>query len=251
MSTVEGGSNIVTNGLVLYLDAANNRSYSDGVNFFDLSRYGNSGTLLGPTLSNDKGGSILFDGVDDYIDNIGYTSSFDFIFSTGNFSISFWLKISTLNSRMIFIGNTGTNEEKGFLISVEYGVSGFGNNCMRMAVSGNSINTRLIAGSTDDSTTSTDWTYWTFVGTNGDYVGQWYKNGYSINTTTRVGSGNANQGSYYSGPSTRTLNIGRTNFTSTILSFSGNISSVKIYNRPLSSSEVLQNFNAAKSRFGL
>jgi hypothetical protein len=33
--------------------------------------------------------------------------------------------------------------------------------------------------------------------------------------------------------------------------FTGNIASVQIYNRALSATEVLQNYNATKSRFGL
>ena len=68
MSTVGGGVNIVTNGLVLYLDAANIKSYiGTGSTWSDLSRNQNNGTLVnGPTFSSQNGGSIVFDGVNDY-----------------------------------------------------------------------------------------------------------------------------------------------------------------------------------------
>lgn len=56
---------IVTNGLVLYLDAANRRSYSGtGTTWIDLSGNGNNGTLESATYSNN---SIIFDGVNDWI----------------------------------------------------------------------------------------------------------------------------------------------------------------------------------------
>ena len=61
---------IVTDGLVLYLDAANNRSYpGSGTTWTDLSRGGNNGTLTnGPTFNGANGGSIVFDGTNDFID---------------------------------------------------------------------------------------------------------------------------------------------------------------------------------------
>ncbi len=70
MSTVGGGVNIVTNGLVLYLDASNTKSYVSGsTTWSDVSRSGNNGTLInGPTFNSANGGSIVFDGTNDYVD---------------------------------------------------------------------------------------------------------------------------------------------------------------------------------------
>ncbi len=72
MSTVQGGQgNIVTSGLVLNLDAANPRSYLppyNGTTWFNLASSSNNGTLTnGPTYNTGSGGSIVFDGVDDYV----------------------------------------------------------------------------------------------------------------------------------------------------------------------------------------
>ena len=62
---------IVTDGLVLCLDAANSKSIVSGsTTWNDLSRGGNNGNLVnGPTFNSGNGGSILFDGVDDYVSN--------------------------------------------------------------------------------------------------------------------------------------------------------------------------------------
>jgi len=63
------GPQIVTDGLVLYLDAANNKSYpGSGTTWYDLSGNENHGTLVnGPTYSSENCGSLVFDGVNDYI----------------------------------------------------------------------------------------------------------------------------------------------------------------------------------------
>jgi hypothetical protein len=60
---------IVTDGLVLALDAGNTKSYTSGsTTWFDKSGFGNNGTLTnGPTFSSANGGSIVFDGVNDYV----------------------------------------------------------------------------------------------------------------------------------------------------------------------------------------
>jgi hypothetical protein len=244
--------NIVTNGLILDLDAAKRDSYpGTGTTWNDISGFQTNGTLTnGPTYSTSGAGGIVFDGVDDYIDSIGNTTSFDFMGSTGNFSIGVWFKRNANNTRAVFIGNTLTNSEKGFFMGFENGISGFGNSCMRFHYTGNAVNTRLIAGSTGDNTiTTTDWIHCFFTVTTGNYVGQWYINGIPSTTTTRVGSGNANQASYYSGPSTRTLNVGRSNFSSTSIPLAGNIATIQIYNRALTAQEVLQNYNATKGRY--
>jgi hypothetical protein len=60
---------IVTSGLVLCLDAANKRSYpGSGTSWLDVSGNGNNGTLTnGPTFDSGNNGSIVFDGVNDFV----------------------------------------------------------------------------------------------------------------------------------------------------------------------------------------
>jgi hypothetical protein len=61
-------SNIVTDGLRLYLDAGNAASYpGSGTTWTDISGFGNNFTLVnGPTFSTESGGAIVFDGANDY-----------------------------------------------------------------------------------------------------------------------------------------------------------------------------------------
>jgi hypothetical protein len=242
---------IVKDGLVLDLDAAKQDSYpKSGTTWRDISGNGYTGTLTnGPIFNSSNGGSIVFDGVDDYIDNIGTVNDFNFIFSVGTFSISFWIQKPINNARYALVGNTLTNTEKGWFIIAEYGVSGFGNNCLRFNAAGAAVNTGLIAGSTDDNTLGTSWTHCVFTCQNPDKIGQWYINGLSSTTSKRVGSGGANQGDYYTGPATRTINLGRCNYSSTVIPLNGNIAQTLLYNRALTAQEILQNYNATKTRF--
>ena len=63
---------IVTDDLILCLDAANKRSYpGTGATWTDRSTNGNNGTLVNsPSFSAENGGRIVFDGTDDYMDDI-------------------------------------------------------------------------------------------------------------------------------------------------------------------------------------
>ncbi len=69
MSTVEGGGNVTTNGLKIYLDAGNPKSYVSGsTTWYDLSGNNVNGTLTnGPTFSPEANGCIVFDGIDDIV----------------------------------------------------------------------------------------------------------------------------------------------------------------------------------------
>jgi hypothetical protein len=95
--------NIVTNGLVLYLDAGFTPSYPEsGTTWTNLSSSANTGTLInGPVYSSDAGGSISFDGTNDYM-SVPSLSGTSFPQSTG--TISFWYYIDPTGSgeRAIF-----------------------------------------------------------------------------------------------------------------------------------------------------
>ena len=108
---------IVTNGLVLNLDAGFAPSYPiTGTTWYDLSGYGNNGTLTnGPTYSSENTGSIVFDGVND---NISLTSPS----STTSWSINFWFEASNLNPSLISIQNmiaiapSGGSGAEGYIV---------------------------------------------------------------------------------------------------------------------------------------
>lgn len=71
--TLEELNPVVTTGLQLYLDAGNASSYpGSGTTWTDLSGNNLTGTLTnGPTYSATNGGSIVFDGSNDYVQCLG------------------------------------------------------------------------------------------------------------------------------------------------------------------------------------
>ena len=85
------GPRIITNGLVLALDAADRNSYVSGsTTWTDLSGNGRNATLTnGPTFNSENGGCIVFDGVDDYA-----LSSLS-VNSITNVTIQCWVNISS------------------------------------------------------------------------------------------------------------------------------------------------------------
>ena len=89
---------IITNGLVLSLDAANNKSYPrSGTTWTDLSGNNNTGTLTnGPTFNAGNQGSIVFDGVDDYISGGGSIIPV----GTGDYYIESWINRTTVPSNI-------------------------------------------------------------------------------------------------------------------------------------------------------
>ena len=95
--SVIGGPNIVEDGLVLSLDAANTKSYpGSGTVWSDLSGNSNNGTLTnGPTFDSGNKGSIVFDGIDDSI-SVGHTALLN---PTLNMTISVWVNFQSLPSR--------------------------------------------------------------------------------------------------------------------------------------------------------
>jgi hypothetical protein len=232
-------NNIVTNGLVLYLDAASKQSYTSGSTVWrDLSGNDNSGTLTnGPTFNAENGGSIVFDGVDDYVDGIGTTSTFSFIQNTGVFTISVWVRLIDLSVPRYFLGNNnGSASFKGFYLGYS-GVSGR----LWLAITygvGGQVTVNYLQG---NFLTINDWIQVACVG-DGTTL-QVYKNG------IRFGSP-ASFGVFSTGDSTRTLSVGRINIFNSSY-WSGNVSNTLIYNRALSQNEISQNFNATKGRFNL
>jgi hypothetical protein len=85
---------IVTDGLVLCLDAGNPKSYpGSGTTWTDLSGNGNNGTLVnGVGYNSGNGGSLVFDGVND---RVTINASSHTNLSSGNFTISSWFYIPT------------------------------------------------------------------------------------------------------------------------------------------------------------
>ena len=228
MSTVQGGGNIVISGLTMYLDAANPKSYVSGSTFWnDISQRGLVGTLTNsPTFSNTKVGSIVFDGVDDYIDIPTSPIVND---SYNNWTIDVWMRPGNQISRFISPSTNGLDQ---FL--------GYDNTNQRVNVSiAESSDTNIrVRGGTIGSVPIGVWSMVTVSINNLDI--KIYVNGVLTNSYTETISIGSWVGLWRIGQ--------RYNNTFWYL---GEMAIVKTYSRELSSSEVLQNYNATKSRFGL
>jgi hypothetical protein len=222
---------IVRDGLVLYLDAANSKSYpGGGTTWFDLKN-NNNGTLInGVSFNSSNQGSFSFDGSDDYI-NTTFSQN---IVTTG-FTYSFWFygTKSTVHFPAQFYVNADTNT----VFRIERFSAGndtieFGHSLNGAAIGAN----ELISYNFPNNV----WHYCTLV-----YDGN-YKYIYKNDNLDVQSSANQSL-TYYSGAS---LRIGARQDAS-LLPFQGNISLVQIYERPLSLSEIQQNFNATRGRFGI
>jgi hypothetical protein len=202
MGTLSGGPDIITDGLVLYLDAANPNSYASGsTTWRDISRGGNNGTLVnGPTFNSSTSGNIVFDGVDDYLITPSITN-----FRT----ISLWIKTS----------NTGGGWR--YLIDARPGMGGG---------------------------------WYTGFGGSGPIGSNWtsqYTNGIS----TSVSFSNITLGIWCNlvviSDAAYTSTINFMSRYSNVEMLAGSIGNIMIYNKVLTSHEVLQNFNATRARFGI
>jgi hypothetical protein len=236
---------IVTNGLVMYLDAADRTSYpAYGTSWRDLSG-GNNGTLInGPTFNSANGGSIMFDGVDDFV------SGSDVPFRFGNtFSLSSWIywdgldktNISFLSKRN---GPSGNYNQYSFTINNGDPYTG-----------GTGKTVGFFAREDGGGSSDTLLTY-TFPSAG------IYNIAATVNTTSQqfyINGNIANSSSInYTGKtfniSGRDLLVGATRDnagTGILGAFNNKIYNVQAYNRTLSAAEVAQNFNAQRQRFNI
>ena len=226
-------SSIVTNGLVLCLDAANPKSYpGSGTTWTDLSGNGNTGTLTnGPTYSSANGESIVFDGVNDFID-CGFSSSV----RSSNVSYEVWIRfsVSQQSKSIISLHKDGTGGcsiglHDNFPNRIKFHTNTIGANNGNGILGTNQLNDNIwhhIVG-TYNSSNSTMMLYVDGI-----------LDRTLVGPTTPI----------Y--PSDRNLNIGRWTGGGT-QNFNGNISNAKIYNRALSAAEIQQNFNALRGRYGI
>jgi hypothetical protein len=218
---------IVTNGLLFNSDAGFTPSYPrSGTTWYDISLFGNNGTLTnGPTYSSDNGGSIVFDGVDDYVNTTNSVFGADVTYNT-------WVnRTSSVNTLNMFMG-------KG---SLPY----FGIRSSNNIIFSNRIGSTQRSLQTPLTSPDNTWYYLSFTqvydGTNTTMI--IYINGVLAISATYSGIS-------ITSTSTSIFTIGG-RFAGDIYPFNGKVSQVSIYNRALSASEILQNYNAQKGRFGL
>ena len=211
---------MIQDGLVLALDAADKNSYvGSGTTWTDLSGNGNNGSLVnGPTFSSANQGSIVFDGVNDCI----LVNSNANILSKTSYTKMSWFNATSYLYNIISGGNGG---EHAFWLAGTVNLRAGHNGAWDTVVSTTTLalNTWYFGSVTFNTTTG-----WVL-----------YVNGIQENTSANATTFNGTQeiliGAYGTGTNP----------------FSGKIATATVYNRVLSPQEILQNYNAQKSRFNL
>lgn len=229
MALTHSISPIVTNGLVLNLDAANPRSYPrTGTNWFDVSGNGSHGTLTnGPTYNSANGGVINFDGTDDLVTaNISITYPM---------TLSCWVQTSNAQSSYVILLNSDSSNwlSLGFVF-----VSGAG-----WYLDGRIVNAGIPFQFQQG-----------YLGPSGGFPTRWL-NLAVVYTSSVLRS--AYVDGVFVGSSTVSVTcplitnarIGGGDFGARKLR--GLLSTAYIYNRALSASEIAQNYNALRGRFGV
>ncbi len=238
------GPKIVTDSLVLALDAGNTKSYNVGISttaWNDLSINAGIGTLFnGPTYSSVDGGILTFDGTNDFATftagpTLGITSS------TSTWTIDVWFKVNSFaapgGGNPMGIVDTHSSLTGGNVIGIETTGS---NRILYTSRQGGTVNQITIYGPT-----ATLSTY---------YNATVVRNG-TTNTQLYVNTGLTTT---YTGDAPLTTAAGIVTFSyvaryqdGILLSAPISISNIKIYNRALSAAEITQNFNALKGRFNI
>jgi hypothetical protein len=225
------GPSIITNSLILHLDAADRKSYpGSGTVWRDRSGNGINGTLTnGPTFSGVNGGSLVFDGVNDFVNNnnISIINRLD----DQEITVSCWIKPSrTSGQYSVFCANRlrfGAGNDTYNWMFYQHTTDG------AISFHGDSQNKSSYIPSLN---------IWINVvnTVNSSRVSTLYVNALPVYVINNYTYGNGT-------PSV--LSIGADSDSEE--AFQGNISQVSIYNKALSPAEIKQNFNATKSRFGL
>lgn len=249
---------MVTDGLVLYLDAGNRKSYvSSGTTWRDLTTNGNNGTLTnGPTFNSSNGGYIVTDGTNDYVEVATRNTNLEFQ-PTQAHSAFCW--VYNLNATLgIIFGNMDANSPyQGWDLLKNTGtlcaqiITSYPGNAVSVLVNFDytaNTNKWVQIGYTYDGscpTTSQGSLDSINIYVNGQVVtsGKVLEGGVDgFNTTSETTTYPANQ-RFRIGSRWITSGV---NFPAAL-----NLASTTLYNRALTAREVLQNFNATRGRFGV
>lgn len=225
------GPDIITDGLVLHLDASDIKSYpGSGTTWFDRSGNGNNGTLVnGVGFSSSNGGSFVFNGSSNRGIQLAGTN-----LSLNQMTISSWNYSTNYNQNGFMFEKTTDGT-----VNTQYSLFYNGSNQIYYRTYG--LSSLDLSITTSDAVINSRWNniIATFDGVNKRIYVNGILRGTSANltgTVTQNLTGAAYIGTYG-------------NFAGYY--FNGNIAQTHIYNRALTLLEIQQNFNASKSRFGI
>jgi len=224
------GPKIVQNGLVVAIDAADRKSYSaSGTVWRDLSGRNNNWTINGsPTFSQNNGGYFDLDNTNDYM-NLAYNSSIPAGANTRSLMIWFYTVATSWGvdvNNLFYQGDASSTTRSSFAIDMD----NYPN--IQVWTTGDDI---ILA-------TPFSQTGWAniCVTYNGATTILVYCNGILYGTKTLAAVLNTGVGQLF---------LGSAGVYGAY--FNGRLSNLLMYNRALSASEVLQNFNATRGRFGI
>ena len=211
---------IITDGLVLALDAGNAKSYpGTGTTWTDLSGNGNNGTLVnGVGYNSSNGGSLSFDGGSDFA-TVPASSNWAF---GQNGTIEQWVYVRGSNgNNRFYCTNNNTSSLDAYLNGSGY--------------------TTYFHGNTVGTTSSIPTNQWVqFVTTyNSGTISVYFNGNLQPLTGTTTGYNITNSAS--------TLYIGR--YVTSPYELNARMSTMRIYNKGFSAAEVQQNYNALKGRY--
>ena len=219
-------ASIVTSSLSMCLDAGNLRSYpGSGTNWYDVSGNLNTNSLInGPTYNSSNGGTLIFDGVNDYANGTSTSSLY-----TGDMTAEAWIKVNASSLdwvRIVGTGGNGGNRTFGLWYGTDRRI----------------LWQRYGAGDPSLYPTTPvldigSWYHIVATTTGSSHV--LYLNGVSISTGSGVGPWPA---------SGEAITVGFAGFHTYTNS---NIGIVRLYTMGLTATQVLQNFNATRGRYGV
>lgn len=228
-SMINNNRNLIKPGLALYLDAGEPTSYpGTGTAWSDLSGNNNNGVLTnGPTYNSSNGGSIVFDGTNDYVD-CGNSGS---IGITGDLTICAWVYVNAFTGYNGIAGKTGGSGNIAapydYYMNITTGII--------QLYRGDGTSSAVI-----NSTSAVTLSTWNFIAVTCSGLNVvHYLNGNTNGSGTLIGVPFAN--------SSNNLRIGSRADGVTLMN--GRIANVTIYNRALSQSEIIRNFGFFRSRY--
>ena len=235
--------NIVIDGLILDLDAAKQDSYpKTGNSWRDIAKGVITGSLINsPTFDSNNGGSIVFNGTSNYVLLPQSTPNQTY----GNYSFSVWFNFTTTRNSSSTSDSMIMEAQTTLLGGVDnylYALSNAAVAGTNGRIGFQTFNPLSVLYTTTNTWTGGQWynitcTYDILTSTQSIYVNGVLENFTTIancyfNTNTCFGLG------AYTAPPRQWF-------------FNGKISNFMVYNKTLSAIEILQNYNAIKTRFGL
>ena len=254
---ISGGPDIVEDGLVLHLDAADRNSYpGTGSTWYDLSGNNYHGSINGATFADN---TFNFDGTDDYIDLSSHASNLIFnspatinVFMRPTSDISVTNSVLSLSNG---ISDINTDNVDYFILRYGNSTISLTNESFVLQKGVNQQNPEVATTINIDGNTSLGNTYkneWV------NYVARTNSSSWNIKVNNNLLS--LTQSTYWVGnlfgfgddisPKSKVA-IGCFLRAETSSFFNGKITMVSIYNRELTNAELTQNYNAFKGRYGL